>query len=284
MRVLIVNCVFDPEPVVSAQIGKSISENLVALSHIVTVISPYPSRPFGFQFNYKNNFPKKIVKIVDTQNLKVVNLPSFVYPKSNIIGRLFESISFGWYSYKYIINNSSDLDRVYMNTWPLFGQLGVAIACKMSNIKYIVHVQDLYPESIVNKLSWPLDSIFLNLLMPIEKYVIRNAFKIVVVSKNMKDNIMSRGKIYDGKIKVVFNWQDESVFNDIHLSKFDTEILTFMYLGNIGPVSNIPFLIQSFFEADIRAKLIIAGSGSKRKESEDLVSSLGAKNIQFLEN
>lgn len=43
-HILIVNCVFDPEPVVSAQIGKSLADSLYESGEKVTVIAPYPSR------------------------------------------------------------------------------------------------------------------------------------------------------------------------------------------------------------------------------------------------
>jgi hypothetical protein len=210
MKILIVNCVFDPEPVVSAQIGKSLVEKLVELKHTVTVISPYPSRPSGFQFEKKIKYLNKITEVVNIPHLKELKLPSFVYPKSNPIGRLFEGISFGWHSYKYIVNNARHLDVVYMNTWPLFGQLGVALACKRSHIKYIVHVQDIYPESLVNKLPMLLAGIVLKLSMPIEKYVIRNSFKIVVISRYMKSKIFSRGKIDNEKISIVNNYLKEN--------------------------------------------------------------------------
>ena len=164
MKILIVNCVFDPEPVVSAQISKSLTEKLVELKHNVVVISPYPSRPSGYSFEGKFKYSKKITEAVNTPYLKVLKLPSFVFSKSNPIGRLFEGVSFGWHSYKYIINNNKNIDRVYMNTWPLFGQLGVALACKKFHLKYIVHVQDIYPESLVNKLPEFLAVVFLKFL------------------------------------------------------------------------------------------------------------------------
>lgn len=283
MRVLIVNCVYDPEPVVSAEIAKSIAEKLAEKCNQITVICPYPSRPYGFKFQQnfinKNEFNESEFK----PNLKVIRLASLISPKSILLGRFIEGISFGWQSFKYIINNASKFDKVYMNTWPLFGQLGVALACKYAKIPYIVHVQDIYPESLVNKLPGFLTIFFLKLLMPIEKYVVRNAYKIVVISDYMRDKIFSRGEILKEKISIVNNWQDESIFDNENFDTIENDKLTFMYLGNNGPVANIPFVIMSFYEANINAKLIIAGTGTKRKYSEDLVNSLSIKNIQFLD-
>lgn len=276
-KILIVSAIFPPEPVVSAEISYSLVET-ISKKHTVKVLCPLPSRPNGFSFEKDNK-----VKFKYSNHVEFNRASSFVYSKSNPLGRLIESISFGIYSYAFIKNEKANIDIVYMNTWPLFGQLGVALACKKFCLKYIVHVQDIYPESLLNKLPGFLAVVFLKLLMPIEKYVIRNAFKIVVISDYMKAKIFSRGKIDNEKITVVNNWQDESIFDKENFAIIDNERLTFMYLGNIGPVANIPFVIQSFYEANIDAKLIIAGSGSKRKDCEDLVNSLGINTIQFLD-
>ncbi|MHA8072237.1 glycosyltransferase family 4 protein [Aquirufa ecclesiirivi] len=281
-EILIVNCVYDPEPVVSAQIGKSLAESLELLKYKVTVICPYPSRPIGFHFKEKFNFENKIFEIKKSDYLRILKLPSFVFPGGNLMGRVLEGISFGLHSFKYIVANRNKIDRVYMNTWPLFGQMGVALACNICQIKYIVHVQDLYPESLVNKLPKFFSLIFLKLLMPIEKYVIRNSLKIVAISPFMKNNILSRGGIDEKKIIIINNWQDESGFENAELEKLENIKRTFMYLGNIGPVSNIPFVIQAFYESKIDSNLLIAGSGSMRKDCEDLVKSLGSQNIRFL--
>lgn len=283
MKILVVNCVFDPEPIVSAQIGKALADKLEQLKHNITVISPYPSRPNGFQF--EKNFEKKrdITEFIHSPYLKLVKLPSFVFPKSNPLGRLWEGISFGWHCYKYIINNSNTIERVYMNTWPLFGQLFVALACKKCNLRYVVHIQDIYPESLANKFPSYVSFFFMKILLPIDKYVISNALKIIVVSDYMKIKIISRGNIFEEKISVVYNWQDENIFEKETFNISYKDSLTFMYLGNIGPVADIPGLIKSFFESNINAKLIIAGSGSKKIECENIVKSFGIRTVEFLD-
>lgn len=272
-RVLIVNCVFYPEPVVSSIIGQNIAESLSRLDYEVTVIAPKPSRPYGFNFVNK-------IKITDYH---LFNLNTYTHPKSGIIGRLRESISFGIASYKFIIKSSKKYDIVYMNTWPLFAQLGVAFACKKSDIDYILHIQDIYPESFVNKLPKLIAYFLLYLLLPIDKFVVRNAYKVIVISDNMKKHILTRGQINDNKISVISNWQEENINNDDYTFNNTQTSLVFMYLGNIGPVSNLPFIIESFFKSGVRAKLIIAGSGSKKQDCEMLVKMLNADNIFFLD-
>lgn len=279
MKILIVNCVYDPEPVVSAQIGKSLAEELTKEGHTVTVTAPYPTRPLGFDFEVKEG---REVQVAPSGKVELHRLPSFTYPKSNIAGRLMESISFGFHSYKYIIKNADTIDKVYMNTWPLFGQYGVAKACRKKKIPYIVHIQDIYPESMTNKLPKAIAGAVYSMLFRLEKYTIRNAAKVVVISDKMKTYISETRKVTEKNINVVLNWQDHSGF-DSYKNSWSSSRLTFMYLGNIGPVAGLSLVLKAFIDAGIDARLIIAGNGSKREECLEIARQNPGSDIEFME-
>jgi glycosyltransferase involved in cell wall biosynthesis len=271
---LIVNCVFDPEPVVSAQIGKSIAEKLSSLKHHVTVIAPRPSRPFGFQFELETK---------QVTDFELKHLDSYIHPQSGIIGRFRESISFGIASYKYICANAAQIDLVYMNTWPIFSQLAVALASKKIAKPYKIHIQDIYPESITNKLSGLTGYMALKMLMPIEKYVLRNADKILVISDKMKQYLSKSRNLQESKFEVILNWQDDSVFHE-YQNSWCSGPRTFMYLGNIGPVAGIPFVIEAFAKAALsNSQLIIAGVGSSKDVCINMAENYPEAIIQFIE-
>ena len=271
-KVLIVNCVFEPEPVVSAQIGMNLATKLSSLNYQVTVIAPRPSRPFGFEFE---------TKFTKISEFDLIYLDSYIYPQSGIFGRLRESISFGIASYKYICAHSDNIDIVYMNTWPIFSQLAVALASKKISKPYKIHIQDIYPESITNKLFIPLRYIMFKLLMPIEKYVLKNANKIIVISEKMKKYFMQTRNIKEKKIDVILNWQDDTIFHE-YQNNWESGLLTFMYLGNIGPVAGIPFVIEAFAKATLpNAQLIIAGVGSSKNSCIQIAEKYPETSIIF---
>lgn len=279
-NILIVNCVFDPEPVVSAQIGKSLAEALYDNGESVTVIAPFPSRPLGFQFNDFDLKSDKINAFVSKERLSCYHLPSFVYAKSGMLGRFRESISFGKASFNFIMKSDIKYDIVYMNTWPLFGQLGVALACKRKKIPYVIHIMDIYPESITKRLSGMFQSFANLLLMPIEKFILKNAKRIIAISNKMKIYLQESRKLNSEKIAVVYNWQDENEFNiPPQFLKNDKKV--FMYLGNIGPVAGIPFLIECF--SGLNAKLIIAGSGSFKEHCKGIAKEYPDTDVEFME-
>jgi glycosyltransferase involved in cell wall biosynthesis len=275
-KVLIVSCVYSPEPVVSAIIGEDLAEALAKKNIDVTVITPMPTRPFGFKFEGDKVKSK-------TANPNVIQLNSFTFPQSGILGRLRESISFGVACYKFI-KKSSEFDCVYMNTWPLFGQLGVAIACNIKNTPYIVHVQDVYPESLTNKLPLGFRQVANVLLFPIEKYILRNAATAVAISHKMKSYLAQTRSLSENKIDVVINWQNQNAFIELQNSWPDeAQKLTFMYLGNIGPVAGVEFLIETFVNSKVDARLIIAGSGTRRKHCEKIAEIHIETDIKFMD-
>ncbi|WP_316840671.1 glycosyltransferase family 4 protein [Pedobacter gandavensis] len=281
MKILIVNCVYDPEPVVSAQIGKALAEELSNNGHDVEVLAPFPSRPAGFKFNA--DFVKDKINTQQlSKTLKVSRLPSFICPKSNVLGRLWESISFGWHTYRYILDHANEIDRVYMNTWPLFGQYGVAKACKKRNIPYAVHIQDLYPESLTNKLPGVIGKLAYPLLFKFEKYTLKNASKIIAISRKMKNFIASSRAVDADKIEVVLNWQEQKDFIP-YGDTWPSTKRTFMYLGNIGPVAGLPLVLNAFIKANVNAQLVLAGSGSKLEECKEIAEKNPGFDIVFRE-
>jgi len=110
-KILVVSSVYPPEPVISAKVSFDMAE-----SNRVTVICPHPSRPLGYEFG----------KIVDEEKIERIVLDSYVYPKSNFVGRFKESFSFGKAVSRYITLHREDILIIYMVTWP-FGATYIPI-------------------------------------------------------------------------------------------------------------------------------------------------------------
>lgn len=274
MNILIISAVFPPEPVVSAKLSFDIANEL-SINNAVTVISPKPSRPFGFKFTGNNL----------SFNFNHIQVNSYFCASSNIVGRFRESYSFGKHCYKYITANHKNIDIIYANIWALFGQYYVVKAAKKYNIPIFIHVQDIYPESINRKMSFlgPFIDLF---WLPVDKYVLHNVTKVIAISDKMKSYLVSTRKLESQRLVVVQNWQDETAFinykaeNKQPINK--KELFTFMYLGNIGPVAGVEILIDAFAQADLKnCRLIIAGSGSMKATLQKKVNEMNLHTIEF---
>lgn len=274
-NILIISAVFPPEPIVSASISKDLAEEL-SKENQVTVLCPRPTRPYGFNLS---TIPSKT-------DYKIVYVESYTYPKSSLIGRFRESISFGMKCVGFINKNFKNINCIYINAWPIFAPYLMVKAAKRYHIPCIVHVQDVYPEALVNKLPFGRKLVF-NMLYPFDEYVMEHSTSIITISKIVKNSISFSRKIRPDKMLVVPNWQDEVKFCCDDSSRKEVEYektFVFMYLGNIGPLACIDLLIHSFISAAIpNSKLVIAGAGSKKADLVKLSETLNATNIEFVD-
>lgn len=275
-KIIIFSAVFPPEPVVSAKISFDLAQEL-SKKDLVTVVCPTPTRPMGFKFAQKSEKFRFNVKVMD----------SYTCPESKLLGRIRENISFGQKCKAFIENNFKEIDIIYMNVWPLFSQFYIIHTAKRFHIRVVTHIQDIYPESHTNKLPAPVKQFFQWLLLPIDKYILRNSGHIVAISGKMKEYLVRTRFLNPGKISVVTNWQDENEFINYRLkgkTNAKNEILTFMYLGNIGPVAGVEFLIESFAAANLPgARLVVAGSGSMKEYCQNLCLKFADLNTAFVD-
>lgn len=268
--ILIITAVYPPEPVVSAKLSADLYQALKADGKAVRVLHPKPTRPNGFKFEDQIN-----------PNKDEITLNSFTCPQSSLWGRFKESFSFGSECAKYINENHLEIACVYANAWPLGSQYRIVKETKKYGIPVAMHVQDVYPESLTNKLPVFVGGVLKALLLPMDRYILRNSTKVIAISEKMKAHIVETRGIDAEKVSVVINWQDETEFLEYQKSAITEahDKFTFMYMGNIGPVAGVDLLIDAFETAQLKdARLVIAGSGSMKEALKEK-----AKNNQNIE-
>lgn len=279
--ILIISSVFPPEPIVSATIAFDLA-NKLSEKYEVKVLTPRPTRPYGFSFKETHDkFNYKFEQII---------LNSYTFPQSRILGRMRESFSFGRHAARYIKNNNKKISCIYLNTFPLLAQYLIVKASKKYGIPAVIHIQDIYPESLTNKLP-VFRKLIWRILLPIDKFSLKNATRIIVISEIMSDVFTRTRGIEKEKMDIIYNWQNEEEFinyTDSEANKNsklrNNKPFTFMYLGNIGPVAKVEFVIESFHQAKLQTSvLIIAGAGSKKEDCIKLANSLNNQNISFME-
>lgn len=269
---------FPPEPVVAASITFELAIALTK-NNRVKVLTPKPSRPCGFSFRPTNGRENKFEQII---------LQSYTCSRSSILGRMRESYSFGRFVTRYIIKNRPEIDFIYIIAWPLLAQYQIVKTAKKFSIPSVVHIEDIYPESLSNKIP-VFGNLIQKLLLPMDAYILNNSSKVVAVSENMKTTFIQSRGVPAEKIALIQNWQDERGFINYHRLKSkqtvqltESQLFTFMYLGNIGAVAGVDFIIKCFARAGLQqARLIIAGSGSMKKSCHELASSYSRANIEF---
>lgn len=269
MKVCIVSCVFPPEPLVSAQTSMQIAEELVSLGHQVRVLAPMPSRPWGHDYSqYEGGLsPDQGSR----ENFEVYRCFSFFSSVSTLFSRFLENISFG-VSVFFMLLVLPRVDVVYGNTWPIFAQGLLMLACRLRGIPLVLSVQDLYPESLlaqkrgIEKNSW-----MFSLLRWLDLQTARNCAGLIVISETFKDVYVHDRGISADKIAVIPNWIDDSQItidplrDEIRkMHNVPTDAFLVIYGGNIGTAAGVEMIIDAFqhLNCDEDIYLLLAGAGN----------------------
>jgi glycosyltransferase involved in cell wall biosynthesis len=287
MNILIVSCVFLPEPVVSGKSSYSLAHYLTRNKHNVEVLAPYPSRP------NKDSYPSKLLKLYhvdkDFKDFKVVRCQSFFSQKSQLLSRFIENISFGLSTSLYLLF-SRKYDVIYSNTWPIFASFLITFVAKIKRIPIVTSVQDLYPETLINQGRISNKGGLVNkTLLWIDKYCLAGAYKCVAISEGFKSALIKKG-IESHKIEVVYNWDTSDAIKQNFDVKFrdkfnlsDDSILL-MYAGNISSsagVTNLISIFKDIYTINKNSFLCIAGEGSQHNECIKIANINKPNNIFF---
>jgi glycosyltransferase involved in cell wall biosynthesis len=154
--------------------------------------------------------------------------------------------------------------------------------CRLHNIRFVLHVQDIYPESLSLKFPAWLRFILFPLYR-IDKKVMRNSNRVIAISQNMKDYLVKTRNLSHDQVEVIENWQKVQISAKPMVS-FDRHNYkrVFLFLGNLGPLAGVDTLIRGFVEAGLTdAALLIAGSGSEKKRLQETAS--GCRQIFFFD-
>jgi glycosyltransferase involved in cell wall biosynthesis len=289
MKIIIISAVAPPEPLVAGLINRDICQHMAEQGHEVWLISSRPSRPIGFTYPIVDL--NEVVQV--SERFHHVRVKSYVCPEYQLFGRFYESFDFGLKSIRYVNRNFRDYDLMYASVWAFLGQLMIVMLKRNKRAPLIMNIQDLYPESFFTKLKSNRLIKLLKPLVLIDKFIAKKSDHLTVVSETLEQVYLHSRSIPGEKITVLHNWQDETEFlkpvdnRDRILAKYDFEGLrnkfVFMYLGNIGPVADVPTVIEAFNNISCSdAVLVVAGSGSGRDQCIELAERNGMRNIVFV--
>lgn len=269
--ILIASALFPPETVVSANLSYDIASKLAENNEVV-VLSPRPSKPHGNIYVTTPTF----------RNFKHIVLNSYICSTSNVIGRLRESISFGRYLSNYIENDHRKISVIYANVWPLFSQRALLKVSRKYKIPVILHIQDIYPESLSEKM--PAIKNLINIIFrPIDRKNLKLSQHVITISNQMKEYLIKTRFINRDKFSIVYNWQNNQIFFDykkLFKKKKDDEF-KFMYLGTINSTACVDLLINAFAKSNIKnSSLTIVGNGPEKIKCIELAKKY-KKKINF---
>jgi colanic acid biosynthesis glycosyl transferase WcaI len=283
MNVIVISAVFPPEPVVSSQTSSQLVNALIQKGHQVQVIVPFPSRPSGQLYDGYERKP--FDTSIDEFGCKVTRCWSTISPKSSILSRFLENISFGIFSSLALLFAAKP-DVIYSNSWPIFATGLTTLVAKVKGIPIIISVQDVYPDSLVIQNRLSENNLITKVLKEIDIAIAGASSHLIVISSQFSDIYKNDRNVSGSKISIIPNWlkKDSSFISvadrqDIKIdyrAKYGipNDDFIVMYGGNIGVAAGVEMVIKAF---ELVAKktdkiwLLIAGGGSQLEECQRIV-------------
>lgn len=218
--------------------------------------------------SFNHEAKEQFEKVENISGIKVAMIDEPGYSK-NICLRRFYSHSILAKNVKKYLDKRKIPDVVYSAT----PSLSVAQVCaeysQSKKCKFIIDIQDLWPEAFKMVFNVPLLSDFLFYPMMCQANKIYSlADEIIAVSKTYADRAMSVNK----KIKkphVIYLGTDSGFFEGIQIEKHKEEFVI-GYVGRLSDSYDLNTVINAIGKTAYKPKLLIMGDGPKRTDLEKL--------------
>lgn len=286
MRVGILTQWFHPEP---AQIPSSLAQYFGDKGHDVKVLTGFPNYPSGKIYSgYRQAWKELNVN----PGFRTLRVPQYMSHDTNGFHRIASFLTFAFAS---LINAHWLRDRqvVYVYATPMTVCLSVLYLRWIHRIPYVLHIQDLWPESVLDSgmikpgfLRKPVNAV-LHILL---KVVYKNAARIVAIAPSMASTLRRRGAPASS-VSLVYNWAVEGpVAKSADVAAFRSRVSSpgrwlMVYAGNVGKMQDVDTIIRAaaLLGVDSGIDFVIVGGGACLDEVKHLAKSLSVRNVSFID-
>lgn len=282
MRVLVVSQYYPPEGP-AAFYSASVAQQMTLRGHDVRVLTGFPNYPTGLLF------PGYVMKGRQRETalgVEILRVPLYLDHSQSAIRRMANYISFGLSS-ALSAQWGRGTDVIYVYATQMTAALGPWLWSFFGGAPYVLHVQDLWPDSITGSSlvrSGAFARIVDIILNPWIRSVYRRSAAVIGIAPTMVETLASRG-VDRSKLELVFNWTDEAGLRDVAHAPVDTpkrEETSIIFAGNIGVLQDLEVAVRAAHQAaDAGVWLDIIGDGVALEEVRSLANRLDAKNVRF---
>ncbi len=280
MRIAIISQYYPPDP--PSWIPAGLALGLRDRGHEVKVLTTYPHYETGrIAPGYRQRW--RDIRVEDGVTVcRVAIVPSH---SSNAFGRIANYVSFAWSS-RLARAFVADCDVAYVYATPMTVAEGPRAWSKSLDLPFVLHVQDLWPESVTG--SGILPKQMVHVVQRCINWwlarVYRRAAVTVAIAPRMRTMLEARG-VHPTRSRVVLNWSNDAdhLVPDIR-AKGTQGGISLLYAGNLGQMQDVGTIIEAVATLDHLENLVlrVAGSGVQEAEIRALAARLGAVRVEFL--
>jgi len=218
------------------------------------------------------------------------NISVFNFAKKNYFLRFFGELIYGIKLVYIIAKNKPAV--IFSSNTPLITQLMLLVYSKISKIRFVFWLQDIISIAIKNILSKKNSSIgfFIGgLFMYIEKYILHQSDKIIVISPHFFKQLMVWG-IKQENVMLIENWASNSLISNISkinafaLEHAVSQTFNIIYSGTLGEKHNpdIFLKLSKYYLGVSHVRIIIISEGKIVDKLKSIAEVDDLVNIVFL--
>ena len=290
MRIIKLSSYFYPESVASSYLGETVREAYAHAGIETVVYVPTPSR--GVTDEQRQHYKKNPN---ETQLNGMLHIRRFSLWKEgkNPLGRAlryFVQCVKLYFLGVYDKDAKSASVITSSSTPPILG-ITAGLIKKRTHKAWVYDLQDIFPDSLVGTGMTHKGSLLWKIGRVIEKFTYKHADKIIVISKDFKENLLEKG-VPEEKIEVIYNWVDENAVHPVSddenplFEEFDVSKDKFrvVYAGNFGNAQNIGIILDAAarMKDNDKVEFILFGKGGMEDEIRGRILDESLTNVKLL--
>jgi glycosyltransferase involved in cell wall biosynthesis len=242
MRIIILNQFFYPDHSATSQLMTELAESLVESGHEVTAISGRGLYGGGGNLTAKQRY----------EGVAIDRAWSTSFGKKSAAGRLTDYLSF-YIGATWKLLTIRRHDIVLALTTPPLISLVALLVSRLRGMRLVALIQDVYPDVAVALGALKSTSPLTRLLERLNRFTLRGADRIIVLSECMRDRIVSKaGADAGARIDVIHNWADGEWLTPLDRRKNPFAIehdlagkFVVLFSGNLGRVNDFDTVLDA---------------------------------------
>lgn len=283
---------FDPETGPAALPGVY-ARAIVDQGLDVDVLTGYPNYPDGSIYEGYQQRPRRTES--PSRGIRVTRVPLYASHDASASRRAANYLSFAMSAAVLGVRALRRADAVWVYNSPITVSLPLMVHTAFGRRPYFLHVQDIWPDSLVSSGMVRGDGFVTRLALGVVRRIVhfteRRAAVIGVISPSVKPLLLERNRRLDpAKIVYVPNPTDEEVFKDVRqLSRADhpdvpwSNTFTFMYIGAVGALQGLDAVIDAFKKLEHEnVSLVIVGDGTALERLRERARAEAIPNLHLI--
>jgi len=281
MKITIVTQYYPPEPI---PIPQAVARGLAERGHDVSVVTGFPNYPQGVLYS---GYRQRFGHVEKDGNIRVFRVPLVISHSNNPVGRLLNYLTFAASSFA-AKRSVRKADVVYAYATQMTAAIGPAWWNRIWKLPFVMHVQDLWPESVTGSSmvgNQRIQKAVARILEPWLRRLYRDAAATIAIGPGMSRLLVERGVPAD-RIHTIFNWAETTqlpIDRDRRRDAESTKSMNVMYAGNVGDMQDLETVVRAAaLVTDLAGfRISVVGSGVAEARVKALAAENGATNVEF---